>query len=71
MPFILRGVTLAGIDSVMAPLDLRQRAWHRLAVDLDPDRLATITEVVALDGAIVKAHELMQGKIRGRIVVKI
>jgi acrylyl-CoA reductase (NADPH) len=71
MPFILRGVTLAGIDSVMAPLDLRQRAWHRLAVDLDPDRLATITEVVPLDGAIAKAHELMQGKIRGRIVVKI
>jgi acrylyl-CoA reductase (NADPH) len=71
MPFILRGVTLAGIDSVMAPLEVRQHAWRRLAVDLDPGKLAAITEVVPLDGAIAKAHELMQGIVRGRVVVRI
>jgi acrylyl-CoA reductase (NADPH) len=71
MPFILRGVTLAGVDSVMAPLALRRRAWERLAVDLDPAKLATITELVPLASAIEKAHDLMQGKVRGRIVVKI
>ena len=71
MPFILRGVTLAGVDSVMAPIAARREAWARLAVDLDPARLAAISEVVALDAAIPKAHDLMQGKVRGRIVVKI
>ena len=71
MPFILRGVTLAGVDSVMAPLAVRREAWERLAVDLDPARLAAITEVVPLGSAIEKAHALMQGKVRGRIVVKI
>ncbi|MDP1680197.1 MAG: zinc-binding dehydrogenase, partial [Burkholderiales bacterium] len=71
MPFILRGVTLAGIDSVMAPLSVRRQAWARLAVDLDPARLATLSEVVPLTDAIAKAHDLMQGKTRGRIVVKI
>jgi acrylyl-CoA reductase (NADPH) len=71
MPFILRGITLAGIDSVMAPLVVRRQAWERLAVDLDPARLAAITEVVPLTEAIAKAHALMQGKVRGRIVVKI
>lgn len=71
MPFILRGVTLAGVDSVMAPLALRREAWERLAVDLDAARLAAITEVVPLAAAIEKAHALMQGKVRGRIVVKI
>ena len=71
MPFILRGVTLAGIDSVMAPLAARREAWSRLAVDLDPAKLAAITELVPLEAAIDKAHALMQGKVRGRIVVKI
>jgi acrylyl-CoA reductase (NADPH) len=71
MPFILRGVTLAGVDSVMAPIGARREAWARLATDLDPARLAAITEVVPLDQAIAKAHGLMQGKVRGRIVVKI
>ena len=71
MPFILRGVTLAGVDSVMAPLAARRDAWARLAVDLDPAKLAAITEVVPLGEAIAKAHTLMQGKVRGRIVVKI
>jgi acrylyl-CoA reductase (NADPH) len=71
MPFILRGVTLAGIDSVMAPIAARRAAWTRLATDLDPARLAAITEVVPLDAAIAKAQDLMQGKVRGRIVVRI
>lgn len=71
MPFILRGVTLAGIDSVMAPLARRQQAWNRLATDLDTVKLETIVEEVALSGVVEKAADLMAGKVRGRIVVKI
>ena len=70
MPFILRGVTLVGVDSVMAPLSKRQRAWDRLARDLDPARLESMVEEVSLGAAIGKAHELMEGKVRGRIVVR-
>ncbi|PKO40798.1 MAG: oxidoreductase [Betaproteobacteria bacterium HGW-Betaproteobacteria-3] len=70
MPFILRGVTLAGVDSVMAPLARRQRAWDRLAQDLDLARLASIVEEVPLEAAIDRAHQLMAGKVRGRVVVK-
>ena len=70
MPFILRGVTLAGVDSVMAPLALRRQAWSRLARDLDPKLLDLITEEVPLEGAIAKAEALMAGTVRGRIVVK-
>jgi len=70
MPFILRGVTLAGIDSVMAPLARRQRAWDRLARNLDPSLLEIMVEEVALTGAIDKAVALMDGKVRGRIVVR-
>lgn len=71
MPFILRGVTLAGIDSVMAPLARRQRAWDRLARDLDPSLLESLVEEVPLNDAIAKATELMDGKVRGRVVVRI
>jgi acrylyl-CoA reductase (NADPH) len=71
MPFILRGVTLAGIDSVMAPLPRRQRAWDRLARDLDPGLLERMIEEVPLAGAIAKAQQLMAGQVRGRVVVKI
>jgi len=71
MPFILRGITLAGIDSVMAPIEARREAWRRLAVDLDPLKLDAITTEVSLVGAIEAAQALMQGKVRGRIVVKI
>ena len=71
MPFILRGVTLAGIDSVMAPLALRQEAWRRLASDLDPRALDLITHEIPLDQAIGKAAELLAGSVRGRIVVRI
>ncbi|MDW5441766.1 MDR family oxidoreductase [Polaromonas sp. SM01] len=71
MPFILRGVTLCGIDSVMAPLAKRQQAWDRLALDLDPAKLATMVEEVPLARAVEKAAELMAGKVRGRVIVKI
>ena len=71
MPFILRGVTLAGIDSVMAPIALRRQAWERLARDLDPKLLELITEEVPLDRAIEKAAALMDGRVRGRVVVAI
>jgi acrylyl-CoA reductase (NADPH) len=70
-PFILRGVTLAGIDSVMAPLARREEAWQRLARDLDPAVLEHITEEVALDDAVARAHELIGGRVRGRLVVRI
>ena len=71
MPFILRGVLLAGVDSVMAPLALRQEAWSRLARDLDPATLEAITTEVPLEAAVAKAHELMAGTLRGRVVVRI
>jgi acrylyl-CoA reductase (NADPH) len=71
MPFILRGVTLAGIDSVMAPLAKRQQAWERLAKDLDLAKLESMIEEVPLARAAEKAADLMAGKVRGRVVVKI
>lgn len=71
LPFILRGITLAGIDSVMAPLARRQRAWDRLARDLDPSLLETMIDEVPLPIAIEKAHALMAGQVRGRVVVRI
>jgi acrylyl-CoA reductase (NADPH) len=70
-PFILRSVTLAGIDSVMAPLALRQQAWDRLARDLDPAALERIATEIPLERAIESAQDLMAGKVRGRLVVKI
>jgi acrylyl-CoA reductase (NADPH) len=70
MPFILRGVTLAGVDSVMAPLPKRQRAWDRLASDLDVAKLESMIDEVPLEAAIAKAQDLMDGKVRGRVVVK-
>ena len=71
MPFILRAVTLAGIDSVMAPLPLREQAWARLARDIDQARLELIVEEVPLESAIAKADALMSGQMRGRVVVRI
>ncbi len=70
-PFILRGVTLAGVDSVMAPRALREQAWARLASDLDPALLETMVEEVALDGAVAAAGRLMAGQVQGRVVVRI
>ena len=71
MPFILRGVTLAGIDSVMAPLPKRQQAWDRLALDLEPVRLESMIDEVPLSQAVEKAGQLMAGHVRGRVLIKI
>lgn len=71
MPFILRSVTLAGIDSVMAPLPKRQEAWDRLALDLDPVKLEAMIEEVRLEQAIEKAKALMAGHVRGRVLIKL
>ncbi len=71
MPFILRGVTLAGIDSVMAPHALREQAWARLARDLDPALLETMVEEIALEDAPAAAQRLMAGQVRGRVVVRV
>lgn len=68
-PFILRGVTLAGIDSVMRPRQDRIDAWARLAADLDQDKLALITHEIGLSEVIETAHRLMDGGVRGRVVV--
>lgn len=70
-PFILRGVTLAGIDSVMAPQPLRVAAWTRLARDLDPARLEAMTREVTLENAIGAAATIIAGKVRGRMVVDV
>jgi acrylyl-CoA reductase (NADPH) len=69
-PFILRSVTLAGVDSVMAPLALREQAWARLARDLDPALLETMIREIALGDAIGAAAALMEGRVTGRTVVK-
>jgi len=70
-PFILRGVTLYGIDSVMAPLPVREAAWQRLARDLDPGRLEAMTTEIGLGEAVAVAGELLAGKVRGRVVVDV
>jgi acrylyl-CoA reductase (NADPH) len=69
-PFILRGITLAGIDSVMAPLASREQAWSRLARDLDAAKLEALTTEIGLGDAIAHAQRLMAGHVRGRIVVR-
>jgi acrylyl-CoA reductase (NADPH) len=71
MPFILRGVTLVGVDSVMAPLARRQQAWDQLARDLDPALLESMIEEIPLEAAVDRAQDLMAGKVRGRIVVRL
>jgi acrylyl-CoA reductase (NADPH) len=71
-PFILRSVTLAGVDSVMAPRTRRQRAWDRLATDLDPARLEAMIDEIALGDAVFeRAAAIMAGRFAGRTVVKI
>jgi acrylyl-CoA reductase (NADPH) len=70
-PFILRGVCLLGIESVMCPIEQRKTAWHRLASDLDRTKLAEITEEIGLDDVIGTGSKILDGQVRGRIVVKI
>jgi acrylyl-CoA reductase (NADPH) len=71
MPFILRGVTLAGVDSVMAPRALRVEAWRRLAQDLDITKLEQISQEIGLEEAIEAAGRLMAGQVTGRLVVNV
>lgn len=70
-PFILRGVTLVGIDSVMAPRSVREAAWARLAQDLDPAQLERITREVGLADVIALGSEILAGQVRGRVVVDV
>jgi acrylyl-CoA reductase (NADPH) len=70
-PFILRGVSLLGIDSVMCPISLRKTAWARLADDLDHAKLTEITHEIGLDEVIAAGAKILAGQVRGRIVVKI
>ncbi|MFK0375864.1 MDR family oxidoreductase [Pandoraea sp. NPDC090278] len=70
-PFILRGVTLHGIDSVMAPRELREEAWQRLARDLEPQKLGGISHDVGLADAIGIGQRIVKGEIHGRVVVNV
>jgi acrylyl-CoA reductase (NADPH) len=70
-PFILRGVRLIGIDSVMAPRERRVAAWSRLASDLDTAKLDTITREITLAEALAQAPDIIAGKVRGRLVVNV
>jgi len=71
LPFILRNVTLAGIDSVNAPREVRQQAWSRLATDLDLQKLQQTSQVVGLAEVPAVAGKILQGQVRGRTVVDV
>ena len=70
-PFILRGVSLLGIDSSHAPKTLRMEAWSRLARELDRDKLAAMSRTIPFEEIPAAAAEIVEGKVRGRIVVEI
>ena len=70
-PFILRGVTLAGIDSVMCPRSHRLGAWSRLANDLDPARLSATVSRAGLADVLTLAPQILKGQVRGRVVVDV
>jgi acrylyl-CoA reductase (NADPH) len=71
IPFLLRGVNLLGIDSVLAPLKERQAAWRRLAADLPMTLLDTMTETIPLAALPEYGAKILKGQIRGRVVVEI
>ncbi len=71
MPFILRGVSLLGIDSVMAPMSIRKRAWERLSKDINFEKLEDMVVEVGLDQVQELAKDILQGQVRGRVVVNI
>ncbi len=71
MPFILRGVSLLGVDSVMAATSLREEAWARLEKDLDMAKLESLTTEIGFDDLIGAATDIVEGKIRGRVVATI
>lgn len=70
-PFILRGVKLIGVDSVMCPIEDRLTAWSRLATELDPARLEAISSETDLAGALAAAPKILDGQVRGRLVVDV
>ncbi len=69
-PFILRGVSLLGIDSVMAPKEVRMDAWKRIGSDLDTRKLEALSTKIGFDDIISAAHDIVEGKIRGRVIVE-
>ena len=71
MPFILRGVSLLGIDSVMAPMQLRERAWKRLSENININKLEEMTIDTSLEQVEVLASDILKGKVRGRVIVNI
>jgi acrylyl-CoA reductase (NADPH) len=71
MPFILRNVTLAGVDSVMAPTSLRIEAWKKLCARLPTPMLEAITTEISLESALSAAHDIVGGRVRGRLVVDV
>jgi acrylyl-CoA reductase (NADPH) len=71
LPFILRNVTLAGIDSVNAPYAAREQAWTRLAADLDLGKLARTTQMIGLAEVPALAGQVLQGRVQGRTVVDV
>jgi acrylyl-CoA reductase (NADPH) len=70
-PFILRGIALLGVDSVMAPISKREAAWARLSRDLDPTVLSVVPTEIDMTGAIASAPDVLAGKIRGRLLVDV
>jgi acrylyl-CoA reductase (NADPH) len=70
-PFILRGICLYGIESVMCPIELRREAWKRLEANLDRQKLAAMNREIGLSEVLDVAPQILEGKVRGRIVVKI
>ena len=70
-PFILRGVTLAGIDSVRVPLGLRERAWQRLVSDLPPAVIEEMTVVEPLEKVPELAEQILAGRTRGRVAIEV
>ena len=69
IPFLLRGVNLLGIDSVMQPYENRLRVWDRIASDLPHDKLEEMTDVIGLDGVAEATSSILGGQVRGRLVV--
>jgi acrylyl-CoA reductase (NADPH) len=70
-PFIQRGVSLLGVNSVTLPRALREEAWARLVTDLDRDKLKKMTATIGFDDIRATAEKITEGKVRGRVVVEI
>ena len=71
LPFILRKISLVGIDSVICPIDQRITAWEKIGNLIDPSEFDAITETVSLTGVTQSAKDILEGKVRGRTVVDV